>query len=90
MENELETALEWIGFANPEHWARLLGEVSPDLSTFLRFTEKEISSVQKEMAENRTAVLRITFGLACTKFLKSMIHWVNATPLSAFQQQELG
>jgi hypothetical protein len=87
MENELETALEWIGFANPEHyWARLLGEVSPDLSTFLRFTEKEISSVQKEMAENRTAVLRITFGLARTKFLKSMIHWaqdfnrVNATP----------
>jgi hypothetical protein len=68
-ENELETALEWIGF-----------------STFLRFTEKEISSVQKEMAENRTAALRITFGLARTKFLKLMIHWaqdfnrVNATP----------
>jgi hypothetical protein len=86
MENELETALEWIGFANPEHRARLLGEVGPDLSTFLRFTEKEISSVQKEMAENRTAALRITFGLARTKFLKSMIHWaqdfnrVNATP----------
>jgi hypothetical protein len=89
MENELEIALEWIGFANPEHWAcLLLGEVGPDLSTFLRFTEKEISSlsVQKEMAEKRTAVLRITFGLARTKFLKSMIHRaqdfnrVNATP----------
>jgi len=85
---ELSTALQYIGFGAQDR-NRVANELGPDLRNFLRLTEKDIISVQKSLAEARTAANRVDFGLSRTKYLKAMVHWaqdfdrLNETPTVA-------
>lgn len=75
--NPLEQALEWIGFVDPAQRTRVLTELGSDLTSFLRYGEKDIVTLQKTMAEIRPATLQVHFGLSRTKSLKAMVHWAK-------------
>lgn len=73
----MDQALIWIGFTDVAARARVLEELGDDLSNFLRYTETDITSLEKSMAEGLPAANRVRFGFSRTKYLKAMIHWVK-------------
>jgi len=88
---QLSQAFQWIGFTSANHRNAILGEFGPSLANFIRLTEKDILSVEKQMASSTP---KIIFGLAKTKYLKAMVHWaqdfdrVNAVPSLAGLDQD--
>jgi hypothetical protein len=72
----IEQALIWIGFNDEATRARILQELGDDLIDFLRYSEKELTSLETAMA-SRPAATRVVFGLARSKLLRAIIHWAK-------------
>ena len=71
--NELELALTWIGFDA----ARALTEDLRDFDSMGQLSEKDITKLASGYASRTIAEGRIHFGLARTKRLQALLHWVQ-------------
>lgn len=75
-EDDLDVTLYWIGFRDSKERRAIYRELGGTIESLLRFTESDITSLEKSMS-GRNKRERIYFGLARTKYLKSMLYWAK-------------
>lgn len=76
--NEVDRALEWIGFAtaNDRNSIREEGGLET-LSDFIDLTEKDLKDMANSFAKRTAAQGRINFGMRRIKLILGIMHWVQ-------------
>ena len=74
-ENIIDQVLEWIGFTQPQR-NRLTQEFD-STDDIREWTDKDVNSLAESFAKRSGAEGKMYFGMARTKRLKSLAHWVR-------------
>ena len=74
-ENIIDQVLEWIGFTQPQR-NRLTQEFD-STDDIREWTNKDVNSLAESFAKRSGAEGKMYFGMARTKRLKSLAHWVR-------------
>ena len=73
----MHDVLEWIGIYREPDRANVIALLGDDITQFVLYSEKEITSKVKYLAEHRNAGNRVSFNLGTERALRNMTHWAK-------------
>jgi len=73
--NIIDQILEWIGFTEPQR--NRLAQEFDSVDDIREWTDKDVHSLAESFSKRTTAEGKMYFGMARTKRLTALIHWVR-------------